>query len=149
MQQGDLTGIFNLLSVRRSSDLTSTFSNSFSFIGQSPASGNTLILLTGEQCSTRWDSIHRSGGSWHPRCPHLPWLQHSASLKLTPSTPTFVPLHLCWTLSYVAHPVTTVQVLSSMGSDTKISLSVSAFFFFFDVLTANPTQPRYRDILTL
>ena len=153
MQQGDSIGIFNLLSIRRSSDSTSTFSNGFSFISQSPASGNTLVftevlLLTGEQCSTHWDSIHGSGGSGHPHCPHRPWLQGSASHRLTPSTPTFVPFHPCWTLSCFSLPLTTVQILSSLGSDTDLSFCLS-LSFFLDVLTANPTQLYFREVLAL
>lgn len=89
-----------------------------------------ILLLTSEHCGTRWDNIHRSGGSGHPHWPHLPWLWDSPSHKPTPSAPIFVPFHLHWTLFCFSLPVTTVQVLSALGSDTKISLSVSAFFFF-------------------
>lgn len=64
MQQGDSIGIFNLLSIRRSSDLTSTFSEGFSFIGQSPASGNTLVLHRGPPAH-RWAAWYPLGQ--HPR----------------------------------------------------------------------------------
>lgn len=89
-----------------------------------------VLLLTGERCGAHWDSIHGSGGRGRPHCPHLPWLQGSASHRLT-------PLPQLWFLSSHAgpcpacpFPLTVVQFLSSLGSDTEISLSVSAFLFF-------------------
>lgn len=134
MQQEDLIGIFNLLSIRRSSDLTSTFPNVFSFISQIPTSGNTLVLHQGPSCSpvstvvptgtasTGVVAVGIRTGLTSPGCGIL----HLTSWAHLPQL-LYLSTHIgC----YFFLPVTTVQVLSSLGSDTKISLSVSAFLFF-------------------
>lgn len=133
MQQGDSTGIFNLLPIRRSSlpFLMVLVLSARILPLATPWFSIEVLLLTGERCGTHWDSIHGSSGSGHPHCPHLPQLQGSASHRLTPSTPTLVPSQPRWTLSCFSLPLTVVQFLSSLGSDTKISLSVSAFLIFF------------------
>lgn len=135
MQQRGSIGIFNLLSIRRSSDLTSTFSDGFSFVSQNPASGNTLVFHPGPPAHR---GAVRCPLGQHPRerwqgastLPSPPLAAGFGFSQADPSTPTLVPFQPCWTLSCLSLPLTVVQFLSSLGSDTEISLSVSAFLFF-------------------
>lgn len=129
MQQGDLIGIFSLLSIRQALIQFLPFLMALVLSARvlpliTHCFFTEVFLLTSEQCGTLWDSIHGSSGSGHQHSPHLHWLL----LTSWPRLP-----QIC-TSSHILNLVqlftSYVKVLSFLDSDTENSLSVSAFLFF-------------------